>query len=227
MSPSGTIMSYSFPMQEKPALRPSVAVGEALRGVARDILAEARAAIEDSAKSDADAVHDFRRAMKRWRALLRLIEPFLGEEAKRLRDQARDLAHALTGARNAQSALDALTDLEKHGLALSARSIAGLRQRVEAIKQAAETTTLNGDMRLRLGSALDQAGFVVERWPLHTLTFDDVADQLTRFYRDARRMIPAHWPATDAEELHELRKRVVIHRRSEEHTSELQSQSNL
>src|SRR6266700_1068857 len=193
MSPSGTIMSYSFPMQEKPALRPSVAVGEALRGVARDILAEARAAIEDSAKSDADAVHDFRRAMKRWR------------------DEARDLAHALTGARNAQSALDALADLEKHGLTLSARSIVGLRQRIEVIRQAAETT-LNADMRLRLGSALDQAAIVVERWPLHTLTFDDVADQLTRFYRDARRMIPAHWPDTDAEELHELRKRVVIHR---------------
>src|SRR6266478_671260 len=211
MSPSGTIMSYSFPMQEKPALRPSVAVGEALRGVARDILAEARTAIEDSTKSDADAVHDFRRAMKRWRALLRLGEPFLGEEARRLRDEARDLAHALTGARNAQSALDALADLEKHGLALSARSIAGLRQRIDGVREAAETT-LNADMRLRLGSALDQAAIVVERWPLHTLTFDDIADQLTRFYRDARRMIPTHWPDTDAEELHELRKRVVIHR---------------
>jgi CHAD domain-containing protein len=150
--------------------------------------------------------------MKRWRALLRLVEPFLGEEARRLRDEARDLAHALTGARNAQSALDALADLEKHGLVLSARSVAGLRQRIEAIKQTAETTTLNPDMRLRLGSALDQAAIVVERWPLHTLTFDDVADQLTRFYRDARRLIPTHWPDTDAEELHELRKRVVIHR---------------
>src|SRR5262249_25076858 len=152
MSPSGPIMSYIFPMQEKPALRPSVAVGEALRGVARDILAEARAAIEDPAKSDADAVHDFRRAMKRWRALLRLVEPFLGEEARRLRDEARDLAHALTGARNAQSALDALADLEKHGLTLSARSTAGLRQRIEAIRQAAETT-LNADMRLPRPSA--------------------------------------------------------------------------
>src|SRR5262249_40069036 len=168
MSPSGPIMSYIFPMQEKPALRPSVAVGEALRGVARDILAEARAAIENpTTKSDAEAVHDFRRAMKRWRALLRLLEPFLGGEARRVPgDEARDLAHALTGARNAQSALDALADLEKHGLALSARSIAGLRQRIGAIRQAAETT-LNADMRLRLGSALDQAAVVVERWPLH------------------------------------------------------------
>src|SRR5712671_5454600 len=175
MSPSGTIMSYIFPMQEKPALRPSVAVGEALRGVARDILAEARAAIEDSTKSDADAVHDFRRAMKRWRALLRLVEPFLGEEARRLRDEARDLARALTGARNAQSALDALADLEKHGLALSARTVSGLRR--------------------RLGSALDRAETAVERWPLHTLTFDAVADRLVRTYRGTRRLIPEDWAA--------------------------------
>src|SRR5262249_59267676 len=117
---------------------------------------EPRAPFEDRPRSVADAVTDFRRARKRWRALLRLVEPFLGEEARRLRGEARDLAHALTGARNAQSALDALADLEKHGLVLSARSVAGLRQRIEAIKQTAETTTLNPDMRLRLGSALDQ-----------------------------------------------------------------------
>jgi CHAD domain-containing protein len=204
-------MSYIFVMNERPALRPSVAVGEALRGVARDILAEARAAMENPAKSDAEAVHDFRRAMKRWRALLRLVEPFLGAEARQLRDEARDLAGALTGARNAQSALDALADLEKHGLALSPRSIAGLRRRIEEIRRSAETT-LNGDMRLRLASSLDQASAVVERWPLHTLTFDDVADQLARFYRDARRLLPADWRTADAEELHELRKRVVTHR---------------
>src|SRR5258705_9365946 len=118
MSPSGTIMSYIFPMQEKPALRPSVAVGEALRRVARDILAEARAAIEDSTKSDADAVHDFRRAMKRWRALLRLVEPFLGEEARRLRDEGRDPAPPPTRARHAQTALAALSQFGKDRLAL-------------------------------------------------------------------------------------------------------------
>jgi CHAD domain-containing protein len=198
-------------MDDTPALRTDVAVGEALRAVAHAIPAEARATITEPAKSDAEAVHDFRRAMKRWRALLRLIEPFVGGDARRLRDEARDLARALSGARNAQSALDALADLEKHGLALSARSVAGLRGRIEQIRQAAETT-LDADMRLRLGSALDQATAAVERWPLHTLTFDDIADQLTRFYRQARRLAPLDWPAAEAEELHELRKYVVIHR---------------
>jgi CHAD domain-containing protein len=198
-------------MNDTPALRTDVAVGEAVRAVCHDILAEARAALTDSARSDAEAVHDFRRAMKRWRALLRLIEPFIGEEARRLRDEGRDLARALSGARNAQSALDALTDLKKHGLALSPRSVAGLHERIEQIRQEAETL-LDPDMRLRLGSALDRASMAVDRWPLHTLTFDDVADQLARFYRRARELVPKDWSAADAEELHELRKLVVIHR---------------
>src|SRR6516225_1030117 len=198
-------------MDDTPALRTDVAVGEALRAVAHDVLAEARAAITDPAKSDAEAVHDFRRAMKRWRALLRLLEPFVGDDARRLRDEARDLARALSGARNAQSALDALADLERRRSPLSPRSFAELRRRIEQIRQTAETM-LNGHMRLRLGSALDQASAAVERWPLHMLTFDDVADQLTRFYRRARQMLPVVWSAAEAEELHELRKYVVIHR---------------
>ncbi len=198
-------------MNDRPAIRPGVAVGEALRAVARDILAEARTAIDDPAKSDAERVHDFRRAMKSWRALLRLLEPFVGEAAKRLRDEARDLAGALAGPRDAQSALDALADVEKHGLALSARSVAGLRARIEDIRKAAETT-LNPDMRLRLNIALEEAEAQVERWPLHLLTFDDVADQLARFYRAARGLTPTDWPAADGEALHEFRKRVVIHR---------------
>ena len=199
-------------MDDRPALRSDVAVGEALRGVARDVLTEARTAVTDPARTEAEAVHDFRRAMKRWRAFLRLLEPFVGQEARGLRDEARDLAGALTGARNAQSALDAVADLEKQGLALSPRSIATLRQRIDAVRTAAETTLLDADMRLRLGSALDKADAMVERWPLHLLVFDNVADQLTRFYRAARGLIPEDWAAADAEDLHELRKLVVIHR---------------
>jgi CHAD domain-containing protein len=67
-------------------------------------------------------------------------------------------------------------------------------------------------MRRNLGSALDEAAAAVEHWPLHTLSFEDVADQLTRFYRRPRQLVPADWSATDTEELHELRKYVVIHR---------------
>ena len=62
-------------MDERTAftLDESGTIGEALRAGARDCLVEARTATSDPARSDAEAVHDFRRAMKRWRALLRLF----------------------------------------------------------------------------------------------------------------------------------------------------------
>src|SRR3954447_22042566 len=126
-------------MSEKPALRPGLAVGEALRAIARHILAEARGVSQDPSRSDAKAVHDFRREMKRWRALLRLLGPFLGPDGRRLRDEARDLARALGGARDAQGALDALTDLDKNGLDLPPRSLAAMRARIEGIRRKAES----------------------------------------------------------------------------------------
>ena len=199
-------------MSQQPALRPELAVGEAVRAVARDILANARAAIEDPANSDAEAVHDFRREMKRWRALLRLVEPFLGTDAERLRIEARDLARALAGARDFQAALDALADLEKHGLPFSKRSMATLRERIAALKHSQETTVLTDEMRMELSAALDRAIAAVDPWPLHVLTFNDIAMRLMRGYRAARRELPEDWALADGEELHELRKRIINHR---------------
>ena len=198
-------------MDDKPALRPGLAVGEALRAVARDILAEAGAPIDDSAKSDATAVHDFRRAMKRWRSLLRLLGPFLGPGGRNLREEARNLARALGGARDAQSALDALADLEKHDGLASARSRVTLRARLDQARGAAEST-LDPHMRARLRAALDEAAAAVDAWPLDGLTFDDIAERLVRGYRAARRAVPADWSTAKSEELHELRKRIVTHR---------------
>ena len=183
----------------------------ALQRIARNSLAEARSAIFDPDKPDNEAVHDFRRAMKRWRALLRLIEPLVGADARTLRDEARDLAGALAGARDPQSALDALADIEKHGSPLSARSMARLRERVQEIRRRAETR-LDVDLRRRFGAALDRAGTALELWPLDAITSAELAHQLARGYGRARSLVPVDWQAATAEELHELRKRVVIHR---------------
>jgi CHAD domain-containing protein len=199
-------------MRDKPALRPGLAVGEVLRELAQDILAEARSAIEDPSRPQAVAVHDFRREMKRWRALLRLLGPFLGDEGRRLRDEARDLARALGGARDAQSSLDALADVAKHGLTLSERSLATVRGRIETLRQAAESERMTPEVRGRILDALAQAKAGVEGWPLDALSFADVAQRLARGYRGARRALPQRFEDASAEGLHELRKRVVIHR---------------
>jgi CHAD domain-containing protein len=187
-------------------------VADILRGVAREIVAEARAAMSDAARSDAVAVHDYRKAMKRWRALLRLLEPYLGEDARALRVEARDLARLMAGARDSQSALDALKDLAETDLALSPRSMETIRKRLDAIRRRAETRTLTPALRARVTAALDAAAAAVEQWHLSELGFSDVAARVAETYRQVRRAVPRDWRKADAERLHDLRRRVVVHR---------------
>jgi hypothetical protein len=63
------------------------------------IIADARRALADTEFSEPEAVHEVRRALKRWRALLRLLARPLGEPADQMRDEARDLTRSLSGAR--------------------------------------------------------------------------------------------------------------------------------
>jgi CHAD domain-containing protein len=203
-------------MIDKPALHPRAPVGAALRAAAHDTIVEARTALLNPAISDAQAVHDFRKAMKRWRALLRLYAPLVGEEARELRTAARDLARELAGPRDAQSALDAFNAAAADGVAstsaLSARSIATIRGRLEGIRGETEATTLTAERRSRILAALDTADAAIDRWPFDAVTFETVADEFTAWYRRARRQIPDDWSRATAEELHELRQRVIDHR---------------
>jgi len=199
-------------MAEKPAVRPDVAVGEALRAVARDILAEARAVLNDQTKPDATAVHDFRKAMKRWRALLRLLEPFLGDDGRRLRAQARDFAREVAGARDAQSAIEALEDLVDDKVPLSARTVASIRGRLDEKRLSAEAAQLTQALRARFIIALDAAETAVAAWPLE-IAFAELARELADAYKLARDDAPGDdWREVDAEVLHDLRRRVVAHR---------------
>jgi CHAD domain-containing protein len=201
-------------MSDKPGLRPDEPVGGTLRAVARHILAEAREAIEDRDRIEAVAVHDFRAAMKSWRAYLRLIEPFLEADDRKLRIEARDLARALAGARDAQAALDAVADAERHTVShrFSSQSWETIRQKLDALRASAETASLTPAMRKRIRTALDRADARVERWPLDLVTFPDVAENLRDGYRRARHARPQDWRAATPQELHELRTRVVVHR---------------
>src|ERR1051326_3755713 len=199
-------------MSDKPAIRPDAAVDDALKAVARDILAEALAALEDPEKSDAVAVHDYRKAMKRWRALLRLVIPFIGDDGERLRVEARDLARELAGARDAQSALDALDDLKDPEDSLAKSPRANLRGRIEEIRAAAEETTLTDTMRGKLRASMTTANLSVGTWPLDHVGFSAVAGELAEHYRRARQAAPTDWHAASSEELHRLRPRAVGHR---------------
>jgi CHAD domain-containing protein len=196
-------------MGEKPALQPNAAIGPAVRAIAGRILAKARTAILDPERSNEAAVHDFRRAIKQWRALMRLLAPFI-PDAVRWRHESRDHARSLAHARDGAAALNAFEGLiDKGVLVLSARTSETVRARIEALRGTEEQAVLTPALRDAIVAWLDAAAASVETWPLDPFDFSSIAAQLTASYRSARGRIPADWSAASADELHALRGRVV------------------
>jgi CHAD domain-containing protein len=197
-------------MSAEPELNPHQPLGPSLIAIARAMLAQA--AHETQAEADAIVVHGVRTAMKRWRAYLRLLEPFLDADALRLRIEARDLARGLAGARDAQSALDALADLGEDYAPFSEKSLATVNERINAMRTSAETATLTDGTRERLAKTFALTLDNVDRWSLDHVKFADLAESLTAGYRRAQEAVPADWTSAETEALHALRQRVIIHR---------------
>src|SRR5579875_1022649 len=63
--------------------------GEALARAALATIGEARQTLGNRDLAVPEAVHALRKALKRWRALLRLLEGPLGRQADRMRTEAR------------------------------------------------------------------------------------------------------------------------------------------
>src|SRR4249919_910445 len=123
---------------------------DGLAAAARSIIADGRRALTDPELSAPEAVHEVRKTLKRWRALLRLLARPLGEQAVQMRSEARELMRGIADARDVQSALDALSDLRKTGLPFSATSIETIRTRLTEKRDAAEARAFTKSMRDRL-----------------------------------------------------------------------------
>lgn len=203
-------------MTEAPALKPGRPVGETLQAIAAHLLAKAQGILEDRTLDDKVVVHDIRRAMKQWRALLKLLSPFLADQHQTLREEARRLARRLTLARDAQSAIEAFHDTMSGTYdlppTLSPQNLVTIYRRLESLRAEKEAQIWDADTRQQFADYIATASYYVSHWDLHPLVFADLAERLAETYRRSRRALPDDWPAATAEDLHELRRRVVEHR---------------
>jgi CHAD domain-containing protein len=187
-----------------------------LSGLLRDLVASGRTAVETPDISDAAAVHDLRKALKGWRAMMRLIVPTIGDDAERMRIEARDLAREIAAARDGQAAQEALADLlSEHDDNLPGaprRARATIEERLAALRTSAEAVSLTTERKAQISEMWTRAGAAIERWPLAKFDRTEAARQLAASYRRVRNAIPEDWSKASPEALHKLRQRVVVHR---------------
>lgn len=192
-------------------------VAHPLREITNNILATALAAQEQLNGADpGTAIHEVRVALKRWQALLRLLEDTIGNEAVVLRHEARLLARDFGHSRDAQSVLDALADIAKPREAetppLSERTKVTLTRRLQEARTASEAAQIHAGVIQHLHDGLAQASACAANWPLERISLEDVIAALARSYRRARRRLPREWEGADAEAIHDFRKAVVAFR---------------
>jgi CHAD domain-containing protein len=164
--------------------------------------------VQKPAKSSAELVHDARKAIKRMRALARLLRYELGEpEFARVNDSLRAAGQRLSGARDAEVRLATLARLRsRHPKALAHEGITRLRERLE--RERAQATE-PADTQEVLADIANMRDYLA-RWSLADPDFDALAPGLRQIYRQGRRRYQRvrRKRGHDPDDLHNWRKRV-------------------
>lgn len=155
-----------------------------------------------------ELVHEARKAIKRMRALARLLRHELGgQEFKRVNDSLRDASRRLAGARDADVRLATLSRLvERHPKALGLEGIQLLGERLER-ERTQTTQPADGDRVLEDIAAMRRQA---AEWKLFDHDFEALAPGLQRIYGEGRHRHAQvkHGHARNAQDLHDWRKRV-------------------
>jgi CHAD domain-containing protein len=163
---------------------------------------------ESAPVDPAELVHDARKAIKRMRALARLLRHELGEpEFRRVNDSLRDAAQRLAGARDAEVRLTTLDALAKrHPRTLAPERLRPLRTCLESERG----TAIAPSERERVLADIATMRHRLARWKLLEHDFDALAPGLRRIYREGRRRRrrAKRGQAHRAQDLHDWRKRV-------------------
>jgi CHAD domain-containing protein len=192
---------------------------ELAQGLKRMALGQLELAIEQLERAGATiplarAVHETRKALKRLRALLVLVEDELGrEQTARERELLRDAGQLLAGARDAEvrlTTLDGLIAGAPRKLA-HRRGVVRLRAQLAAERDASAEDALSAQTREQLLLVLRQMHARVAGWTLRGAEgITAVEPALRRRYRRGRRAIPhkVRGERHRARAFHEWRKRV-------------------
>lgn len=190
-------MAYRF-------LRKDHGVQAAVRRIARQQVEGALHAI-DTLEAD-KATHEVRKTCKKLRALVRLVRPVFGDYAQE-NAALRDLARALSGARDARVLIDTFDLLVRDLPEAERLSLAVVRERLAAARQ----DKPGADPLQQARAALEAARGRIAGWHLEEHGWDAIGPGLRAILRGARKAARAAQATPTAEHYHELRKLMKHH----------------
>lgn len=161
--------------------------------------------------SDARLVHEARKAIKRMRALARLLRKEMGEEEfHRVNSLLRVAGQRLAASRDAQVRLATLSRLTaRHPEALALEGVERLHTQLEADRAQADTPPRGSMSQRAVLEDVAEMRRELSRWNLLDHDFQALAPGLRRIYSEGRRrQARVRRKRARPEDLHDWRKRV-------------------
>jgi CHAD domain-containing protein len=168
----------------------------------------------------AELVHEARKAIKRMRALARLLRDELGEqEFARVNASLRGAGRRLAGARDADVRLATLRELiERHPRALTpslgpSQANGQAREGIQRLEEQLQRECLSNSGPSDIDQVLADIAAMrdqLARWSLVDIDFDTISPGLQRVYREGRRRYVrcAREQGHNEQDVHDWRKRV-------------------
>lgn len=178
-----------------------------IRRIARRELKRARGAA-DLQEPLGEHVHGIRTAMKKVRALNRLVRPVVGQRARRADDRLREIAHSVSPLRDAEVVL---TTFDR-AVGPSRAALAGVRAQLAAHLRAEARAIKDDGRSQRLRSDLARERRKVEAWMPKANRWSAIDEGLTRGYRRARDAMEAAYRSESGDDFHAWRRAVKTHR---------------
>lgn len=164
--------------------------------------------LSGNAASTDEAVHESRKALKRSRSAMRLVQSVLGSEYQKENAALRDAGRKLSPVRDAQAVIEMFDELNgKYREELGDRSLASVRDGLVARKQELSRQFQRKHVRSAVLKSLRESAARVEQWDLEAVDFPALSRGFARTMRRNRGACRDACSDSTPEAFHEWRKR--------------------
>ncbi len=194
-------------------LKHGESVAEGVKRIARE---QAASAIDHlsgrGAPNREEAIHEARKDIKKLRALIRLVQPHLGDTFAAENIRLRDVSRKLSQVRDAFAMIKAFDDLKQgHRNKLARAPAAKIRTALVRHREHVEEELGIADLMKTSAAAMRDARKSIEAWPLEADGFPAIEPGFEKTYRRGRKALATAAKTARREDFHEWRKRVKDH----------------